>query len=232
MSVPRFSILILSYTKPDLLEARLQEINQFREGVPSFEVVVCDNGSPSRSASLVVTSARRALAYPTKIVRLEPNRGFGQGFNHAMDEADGEIWICMSDDVQVVGDFLTPLDQVFQTREAMLVCQNVVDWPGGWNVFGGRMIRYPQGHFLAAPGRIWNELGRFDGRFSPNDYEDVDLGMEADQAGIPILAMPDLPLVHAGAGTIGYSDERREQTIKMRAVFADKWVLRNEPERP
>lgn len=235
MPAPRFSILILTYSKPDLLWTRLGEIDRHlaaRPELPSFEVVVCDNGSPNREASLIVASASLKARYLIRTLRLDPNRGFSQGFNHAMDEAEGEVWICLSDDVEIAGDFLTPINQVMQTREALLVCHRIVDWPAGWNVFAGKMIRYPMGYFLAAHSQIWAELGRFDGRFAPYDYEDVDLGMEAQAADISVIAMPDLPLFHQGAGTIGFNPDRMEQTVRMRALFAKKWDLINEPERP
>lgn len=235
MTAPRFSILILTYTKPDLLQARLAEIDRHlaaRPEVPSFEVIVCDNGSPNREASLVAASFSLGARFAVNVLRLDPNRGFGQGFNHAMDEAEGAIWICHSDDVKITGDFLSPLDQAFQTREAMIVTQRVVDWPAGWNMFAGKMVRYPMGYFLAAPGWVWSKLERFDPRFAPNDYEDVDLGMKAQAASIPVLAIPDLPLVHDGAGTIGYNPDRMEQTVRMRSLFAQKWGLVNEPPRP
>jgi O-antigen biosynthesis protein len=234
VTAPRFSILILTYTKPDLLQARLAEIDRYIAGRddPSFEVVVCDNGSPNREASLVAASFGLAARFTVRTLRLEPNRGFGQGFNHAMDEAEGDIWICLSDDVQIGADFLSALDEAFRASPRALICHQMVDWPAGWNVFGGVTFRYPMGYFLAAPGAVWDELQRFDPRFWPNDYEDVDLGMKAREANISIVPMPGLQLLHASAGTIGYTPERMEQTVRMRALFAQKWGLPNVPTRP
>lgn len=234
MPKPRFSILLLTYTRTDLLEARLAEIDRHLVGpAPSFEVVVCDNGSPNRSASLVVSTAKlTARPYALNLIRLDPNRGFGGAFNHLMDEAEGEILVCLSDDVAITGNFLPLLDTAFHEIEASLVGQTLTDGPAGWNSFDGKLISYLQGYFLAAPSWVWTLLGRFDTQFYPNDYEDLDLSMTAHAKGIPLVALSQLPLVHKGAQTIGYSPDRMNQTVKMRALFAKKWSLPNIPERP
>lgn len=234
MPKPRFSILLLTYTRTDLLETRLAEIDRFLVGPsPSFEVVVCDNGSPSRGASLVVSTAKLTpRAYNLSLLRLDPNRGFGPAFNHAMDEAEGEVWICHSDDVAITGNFLPLLDTAFHQMEASLVGQTLTDGPAGWNAFDGKLISYLQGYFLAAPSWVWDQLGRFDPQFYPNDYEDLDLSMSAHKQGIPLVALSQLPLLHKGAQTVGYSPDRMNQTIKMRSLFAAKWGLKNIPERP
>jgi GT2 family glycosyltransferase len=79
----------------------------------------------------------------------------------------------------------------------------------------------------------WDILGGFDKRFTPHDYEDVDLGMRIGKSNdFSLILRDDLPLRHNPASTIGYTDERFEHTVKMRALFAEKWGLSNEPERP
>ncbi len=229
---PKFSILILTYRRSDLLQQRLEEIETHCRG-DQFEVVVGDNDSPNREASLAVASfGLRSPQFPLRSIRIHPNAGFGRGFNEVMDHADGSYWGCLSDDVKVTGDLVAHLESVFPAVPDALVCQRIIDWQAGWNQFGEVTIPYPEGYFLAASEATWNRLGRFDPRFYPNDYEDVDIGRTALEKGVAVIASPSLPLLHIGAQTVGHSPERFRQTIAMRARFAEKWGLPNVPERP
>lgn len=226
---PKFSVLVLTYTRSDLLQQRLSEIALHCRG--DFEVIVGDNDSPNRQASLVASSFLLDGSLRIRTGRFSPNVGFGHGFNSLLALADGEYRVCLSDDVKVTGDFITRLDQIFITWPNWLVCQRIVDWPGGWNEFDGKVISYPEGYFLAAHKDTWDKLGGFDQRYYPSDYEDVDLGYTARSLDISIAAYTDLPLVHIGAQTVGHSPERMAQTNKMRSLFAAKWNLPLIPER-
>jgi len=234
VSGPEFSILLLTYTRPDLLEQRLREIATLCPVPGLYEVVVGDNGSPNREASLVVATFQVSgpAGFPVRPVRISPNAGFGRGFNALMEHARGEYWACLSDDVRVTGDLIAELKNAFRNAPGGLVCQRIIDWPAGWNQFADTLVEYPEGYFLAAHRDVWGTLGYFDPRFYPNDYEDVDLGRTAWSKGVPLVPWPSLPLVHTGAQTVGHSPERFRQTIAMRAVFAEKWALPNIPERP
>jgi GT2 family glycosyltransferase len=230
MPNPDFSICILTYSKPHLLDARLSELEGFASGY-SVEVCILDNGGQRGAAQLVI-SRHIGPKTPLRSFRLADNIGFGGGFNHLVAQSKGDRLVLLSDDVEVSGDFLGPLTDALEEEPTALLCHRVIDWPAGWNQFGDVTFPYPEGYFLAMDRRTWILMGGFDPRFHPHDYEDVDLGMKAKEHGIPILPMPSLPLLHRGAGTIGQSSSRYENTISMRARFAEKWNIPNLPVRP
>jgi GT2 family glycosyltransferase len=161
------------------------------------------------------------------------NIGFGQGFNMAVHGSCGEIIHLLSNDVQVRGDFIAPVEESLYLVPRAVVGQTLVANKAGWNEFGGDLpITYLSGHYLAMRRETWDAIGGFDDRYHPYDYEDMDLSMTAMKQGRALLSTPVLPLIHQVAGTIGYTPERFEHTVKMRKLFAEKWGFENIPERP
>jgi len=233
---PRFSILLLVYNQPDHLKNRMREITACLGARDDTEVLILDNGSTV--AMVRVEAARIAAEHAGNplfaMTRLVPNKGFHGGFNHLAKMAHGDILIFLSSDVAVKGDIIGPLTDYYAIpgNEQTIVAHRIVDWKAGWNQFGDTLVPYPEGYFLAIPRDVWDAFGGFDGIYHPSDFEDVDLGMWADRTGTPLIAMPQLPVVHQGAGTIGQSPDRFEHTVAMRALFASKWGLPNIPERP
>ena len=227
---PDFSICILTYNKPQLLDARLTELERFVSGT-SVEVCVLDNGGQRGAAQLVITR-HIGPKMNLRSFRLADNVGFGGGFNYLVSVSEGNRLVLLSDDVEVLGDFIAPVMSVLAKEPTALVCHRVIDWPAGWNQFGDVTFPYPEGYFLAMDRSTWILIGGFDPRFHPHDYEDVDLGMKAKDHGLPVIGVPSLALRHLGAGTIGQNPNRYENTIAMRARFAEKWNLPNQPARP
>ncbi len=229
---PRHSILVLTYTRPDLIQARLDELVRFYNFRDDVEIIIFDNGSESTEMRLA-TMPPPTQSLVVHTIREHPNVGFGGGWNRAVSFAQGENIYMLSDDVEVRGDFIAPAShKLDNAHREILVGQSLII-QGGWNVFGPTVIPYLMGHFYAMRRETWDKIGGFDSEtFYPYDFEDVDLSYRATKEGIKLYPMPQLPLHHALAGTIGYNDARTEHTVKMRAAFAEKWNLPNEPERP
>ena len=239
-SSPRFkhALVLLTYNRPDLLNARTEEIAKLYSDRSDVELIVFDNGSNELETRLVMAFMDNQKAQENWSMELVPGRvdeniGFGGGFNQATELAMGEIVHLISDDVRMYGDFISKVEEKLKS-EKMIIGHHLVTGKAGWNEFGGQMpINYLSGHYLATYRTTWNGLGGFDNKtFYPYDYEDMDLSYRALKAGIAIQAVPELPLEHHPASTIGYTDERYAHTVAMRAKFAEKWGLINQPERP
>lgn len=219
------SLIFLTYDQPNLIDQRLREIEQHMAGRDDFEVVVFDNGSTRRNVRLVLQSHAQKKPFPLRVVFQKPNVGFSIGFNKAVEHADGTKLYLISDDVTIFGDFIEASKGADWSG---IIGQRIIPKGAGWNDFPEISIPYLDGYFLALLRSTWDSLGGFDIRFAPHDFEDVDLSHRATH----LEEVPGLPIRHAAASTIGYGTDRFEHTVRMRALFAEKWGLTNEPERP
>jgi GT2 family glycosyltransferase len=233
---PKHSVLVLTYTQPKLLEARINELDQFLGHREDTEFVIFQNGTVSHEVTLVMggESLKRIPDKRWKFESIKDNVGFGGGWNEAVRRSSGEKLFLLSDDVQVRGDFIEPIDKMAsELTYGILIGQQMVNHKAGWNEFGPFLIPYLMGYFYAISRSTWDELGGFDVEtFDPYDYEDVDLCYRATQANFSLIAIPELPIYHEVAGTIGYNPERFENTVLQRSRFAEKHGLPNVPERP
>jgi GT2 family glycosyltransferase len=199
------------------------------------ELIVFNNGGGS-PASLYLDAGPFEWGERYMVATSDENLGFGGGWNTAVKNAKGDKLYLLSDDVEVRGDFITPvLEKSSNLTPGVIVGQTLVHGHAGWNEFQNTPpISYLNGHFLAMDVMMFLRLGGFDSdTFHPYDYDDIDLCYRAQQEhGWSLLAIPELPLRHGVAGTIGYSPERFDHTVEMRARFAAKHQLVNWPERP
>lgn len=232
------SIVLLTYNKPDLLGARLGELFNFYRHEPKIDITVVNNGSTDSKMRMELghwiqkaTLLADSSSFKISVHTLTENKGFGGGMAAGVSVSYGEIIHLLSDDVHVYGNFVARIDEDIAEFPDSLFTAEIINRPAGWNQFGDKIINYAQGYYLAMHRKLWDDLGGFDPRFYPYDYEDVDLSYRVSQAG-GYLYMKDLPLQHAAAGTIGYNPERFEHTVRMRALFAEKHGLPNIPERP
>ena len=232
------SLIVLTYTRGDLVTARIGELTRIFGSNPNVEILVFDNGSTNLEVKLALSRAEGV-----RVERVKDNLGFGGGWNEAVSRSNGDIVHLISDDVRVYGNIIDHIEKIVgnrpfwsgdpETGTGLLVGQIMVGPRAGWNEFAGTTIEYLMGHYLVMAREVWSALEGFDSNtFHPNDYEDIDLSHRARQAGFSLIAIPDLPIEHLVAGTIGYNPERYEHTVQMRAAFANKWGLQNIPIRP
>lgn len=231
---PKISVILLSYNRTDLLSARLKELQRWYAKRADIQILVVDNGSPGISSSSITQPYQMSAdnGWFFSVHRIPENVGFGPGMNKGVKEARGEIVCLLSDDVQIYGDFIMAVNSRLQAFPEGIIAAELVDWPAGWNQFGATpTFSWIQGFFMAMRKETFDKIGGFDERFAPYDMEDVDFSYRAHKLNIPLI-ITALPIKHLVASTIGYSDERYDHTCRMRALFAEKWNLPNEPERP
>ena len=230
---PKISIILLSYSRTDLLSARLKELHNYYRNNDEIQILVVDNGSPGISSSSITQPYQMTDdGWFFSVHRIPENIGFGPAMNKGVEEARGEIVCLLSDDVRIYGDFISRVVAMMEVQPDSILAAEIVDWPAGWNQFGATpTFNYAQGYFMAMRKEVFVQVGGFDARFAPYDYEDCDFSYRAHKLGIPLRQIA-LPLQHMAAGTIGYNDERMDHTCRMRALFAEKWGLPNVPERP
>lgn len=185
------------------------------------EFVVVDNGSTDNTAAILETWKLR-MKGQLVILRNEVNRGFGPGHNQGAAVAGGNILIFLSNDVAALGDYLAPLQETVEN--GALYGAELLSHDTGWNKFDGQVIPYLAGWCIAATRPTWDELGGWDERYVPCDYEDLDLSYTAMKKGFKLVNL-DLPLRHA-FGQSARNLDRQAITMRNRAQFMEKWGLR------
>ena len=227
---PDHSIVFLTYNKSNLIDSRLHEVAQ-HFGREDVEVVVFNNGSTDRTVRLVLISHAQLKLPLLKIVHQDHNLGFSQGFNRAVEHTRGEKVYLVSDDVSIFGDIVEALAD--RDWSSSVFGHRIIAKGAGWNDFPEISIPYLDGYFLAMKRGVWDWIGGFDERYSPYDFEDIDLSYTVQNTdGLEICEVPSLPIRHQSAGTIGYNPDRYNITCENRAKFARKWGRTNDPERP
>ncbi|MDR3499400.1 MAG: glycosyltransferase family 2 protein [Parvibaculum sp.] len=95
-SVPKLSIIIISYNTREMTLACLRSVFAETRDVP-FEIIVVDNNSPDGSAKAI------AEAFPNiRLMAERDNHGFALGNNIAAREAKGEFLLLLNPDTVVL----------------------------------------------------------------------------------------------------------------------------------
>ena len=111
----RVAVVILNYNGADMLRTFLPGVV---ECSPEAEVVVADNASTDDSVG-VVTSL-----FPTvRLIRLERNWGFADGYNKALEQVDAEYSILLNSDVEVTEGWIAPMLAALDADSNVVACQ-------------------------------------------------------------------------------------------------------------
>lgn len=223
----KYSFIVPFFNRWDLT---LQRLNEFRKFLPdNCEIVLVDDCSTDDTVKKGIAFwqkfgvSRHTLLYK----RNTKNMGFSASMNVGAKVATGDIFVFYSNDVILSGDVATELDSVFSMDEPMLVGHQLLDWDTGWNkfVFGGKdkIISYLGGYFISCKRTDWKKL-EWDERYSPYDYEDVDLSLQASVLGYNLVEFRSGLLRHLSGQTISKVNQKREEITNINRVkFIEKW---------
>ncbi len=108
-NMARLSVVILNWNGRHHLERYLPSVVEHTSG--DAEVVVADNGSTDDSLQWL------RLKYPdVRVVRLERNYGFAEGYNRALREVETEYVLLLNSDVEVTAGWWQPLVDVLDAE--------------------------------------------------------------------------------------------------------------------
>ncbi len=106
----KVSIIILNYNGKELLEANLPSVIESQKAsVYQSEIILVDNGSVDDSVCFTKTNFPRI-----KLILLNKNYGFGEGYNKGIPYASGEVIILLNNDMRVERNFINPLVRPFE----------------------------------------------------------------------------------------------------------------------
>lgn len=203
---------------PFLLQHNLYEFKT------SYNLVIVNNGSTDNTQE-VLERWQSKKTLPMEIIKSETNLGFGGGNNLGANSFDSEVIIFTQNDVEIKGDYITPLYEAAMKDKDALHGPTLYSHNTGWNKFGNYVVPYLEGWCLACYRKTWNEMGGWDAEtYYPIDFEDVDISYAFIKSG-KRLNVVRVPLKHIGGGTTGYSEARMVRTRKLGLKFAEKWGL-------
>lgn len=113
----KVSIVILNWNGEEMLRKFLPAVLVCSSG-QNVEVCVADNGSTDASCRLIEEE------FPSvRLIRLDQNYGFAEGYNRALDEIEAEYVVLLNSDVEVTSDWLKPLVAFMDTHPEVGACQ-------------------------------------------------------------------------------------------------------------
>lgn len=189
------------------------------------EVIVVNDASPDSDVLSGLKWWKSTNMLPIDVIDLKENLGFLRASNLGIKEAMEDVVCLISTDVRVYGDFVAELKKLDNEQRMWLAGGRLYELSTGWNDFDGRIFNYLEGWLLAARKNAWEDLGYFDERYVPCDFEDIDLSTTALSKDYTLHSLElDCPLEHGGGHSIKYGEEREKITKQNREKFRKKWL--------
>ena len=112
----KVAVVILNWNGVDMMRRFMPSV--FENSKDEAVVYVADNCSTDNSIEMLEKE------YPeVRIIRLEKNWGFAEGYNKALAQIDAEYYVLLNSDVEVTPGWLTPIIKFMDEHEDVAVCQ-------------------------------------------------------------------------------------------------------------
>jgi GT2 family glycosyltransferase len=113
---PLVSIVILNWNGQKYLEQFLPFV--MASTYPNFRVVVADNASTDDSVPFL-----RSYYPLIKILELKKNYGFAKGYNEALKDVEGDYYVLLNSDVEVMPSWIEPAVEMMESNKSIGACQ-------------------------------------------------------------------------------------------------------------
>jgi len=235
MSLPRVSVIIVSWNARELLETCLPSVVD--TDYPNLEIILADNASTDGSAAWV------ARAHPeVKIVRHPDNWLFARGNNAALPHATGSLVVLLNNDVEVPSGWLPPLvDTMVEKPDVGAVQPKLLQYDDrtrfeyagaaggfldrvGYPFTRGRLfstMERDRGQYDTARDVFWatgaalmlrrsalNEVGLLDEQFEMH-MEEIDLCWRLQRQGYRVRVNPASEVYHIGGASLPQRSPRK-----------------------
>ena len=228
----KVSVIIPFYGKWELTHQRMMDLYKW---IPfPIEIVMIDDCSLEDHTDRM-NWWKRNTKHSVITIRTEKNLGFGSSMNFGCSHATGDIFILLSNDVQIFGDFIGEILLILNRGEKVLIGNELYNYDTGWNVRNingkSKLFPYLGGYLIACTRETWEDLGGFDPIYGKFDCEDIDLSTTALHKGYSLVPLNYRRLRHFHGQTIRklYPD-REKYTEENLLKFDKKWskILRDE----
>lgn len=160
------AVVILNYNGAGMLRRFLPSVIEYS---PEASIYVADNGSSDESCDVV-----RNEFPAVKLMVLDHNYGFAEGYNRALAQVDEEYAVLLNSDVEVTRGWLSPMTQFLDSNPEVAACQpkllsfkqkDIFEYAGA---AGGFIDKWG---YTFCRGRIFNTVERDSGQY--DDTTDV-----------------------------------------------------------
>lgn len=112
----KLAIVILNWNGAKMLQQYLPSVLQYSR--EEATVYVADNASSDNSLEMLRTR------FPeVRIITLEKNWGFAEGYNKALAQIDAEYYLLLNSDIEVTHHWLTPMIEFLDAYSDVAACQ-------------------------------------------------------------------------------------------------------------
>ncbi len=112
----KLAIVILNWNGAEMLRQYLPSVLEYSRD--EAVVYVADNASTDESVTLLKEQ------FPeVKLILLEKNWGFAEGYNKALEQVDAEYYLLLNSDIEVTKGWLTPLLAFMDAHAEVAACQ-------------------------------------------------------------------------------------------------------------
>lgn len=113
----KVSVVILNWNGAEMLRGFLPSVLRYSVG-EGIEICVADNASTDASREVLRTE------FPTvRLIELEQNYGFAEGYNRALAEVEAEYVVLLNSDVEVTPHWLEPMLSYMDAHGDVVACQ-------------------------------------------------------------------------------------------------------------
>ena len=112
----KVAIVILNWNGQAMMERYLPSVLNYSRDEAA--VYVADNASTDQSMEML----RRQFP-EVKLIQLEKNWGFAEGYNKALRQIDAEYYLLLNSDIKVTHHWLTPMVEYMDIHQDVAACQ-------------------------------------------------------------------------------------------------------------
>lgn len=109
------AVVILNFNGREYLDKFLPSVIAHSKNA---EIIVADNASSDNSITLLKSKFPQV-----RIIELDQNYGFAGGYNKALESLDSEYYLLLNSDVEVVSNWLYPLENFLDENPEYAACQ-------------------------------------------------------------------------------------------------------------
>lgn len=228
MTLPRVALVVVGFGHADDLPALLRSLDATEYPPHRRELIIVDNGDGATAA------VARELSPAALVLEPGANLGFGAACNLGLSSTTADIILLVNPDIVLAPTTIGALCAALADPQVGIVGGRLL-FPDGTTLqhAGGELhlplgltthrgrgmpnsseydrstdVTYVTGALLAARRETWQQLGGFDESFWPAYYEEVDLCLRAQAAGLRVTYVPEAIAAHRETAALGRSSTR------------------------